>query len=138
MSPQRLAGLIAVAVAGCTSPFAGAGVGTCFDVVVDANSAGTNALFRARRCQGGGVTWGAILAQAHPGLSYDDEGDAVRVCGAQAAVDAVRQTYARLNSAPAALQQAMNATSAFFMECTEADGSPPRLPEPFAAPIEGR
>ncbi len=83
------------------------------------------------------MTWGAILARAHQGPSFDDEGDAVRVCGAQGDVNAVRTTYARLNADAVALEAAMNATSALLMECAEADGSPPRLPEPLPMPVEG-
>jgi hypothetical protein len=130
---------VALLLASCTSsaPAAPASPPSCVDVVAFDNSPGTNAVFQRRRCQGGGVTWGAILAAAHPGLAHADEGDAVRVCGAQGDVDAVRTTYARLNADAVALEAAMNATSALLMECAEADGSPPRLPKALSVPIEG-
>ena len=102
----------------------------CFDVLARDNSAPTAAVFSARRCQGGGVTWGALLAAAHgDGLTFDDEGDAVRVCGDPKRVDDVRQTYRRLNRDDVALRSAMGTTSALLMECLEADGRPPQLPK---------
>ena len=82
----------------------------CIDVTAENNSATTTALFSARDCQGGGVTWAALLnvltrrhgkvapAQAPPGAGWtgdvqslssadglalfaiDEEGDAARFC----------------------------------------------------------
>ena len=42
---------------------------SCFTVQASANSAGTTQLFKSRQCQGGGVTWSAILHRlaAHQG-----------------------------------------------------------------------
>jgi hypothetical protein len=34
---------------------------SCFTVEASANSAGTTQLFKSRQCQGGGVTWSAVL-----------------------------------------------------------------------------
>ena len=77
----------------------------CFEVAAGANSASTRAVFAERKCQGGGVTWAALLQvladrrgqveaveTATPGwtgavytlggarFSLDDEGDTVQFC----------------------------------------------------------
>ena len=89
---------------------------SCFTVQGSANSAGTTQLFKARQCQGGGVTWSAILHRlaAHEGTvgaslnrtpkgavgyarsiqfrgtttwySVDDEADAALLCAGDAAL----------------------------------------------------
>ena len=56
---------------GVTAPAASAQSAkpSCFTVQASANSAGTSQLFKSRQCQGGGVTWAAILHRlaAHQG-----------------------------------------------------------------------
>jgi hypothetical protein len=123
-----------VALLACTRPPAP----VCFDILARDNSEATARLFTARHCQGGGVTWGALLAAAHgDSFTFDDEGDAVRVCGAPNSVDDVRRTYRRLNSDEGALREAMSSTSALLMECLEADGTQPKLPaNMFPVPTE--
>jgi hypothetical protein len=109
----------------------------CFEIVVTHNSRATQALFDARRCQGGGVTWGAIVRAlarlrgvtegAH--LSIDDEGDAVQVCARDRKLSkALKRTYERLNHDGAELRRAMNEAPAWDLECLAADGSAPKLP----------
>src|SRR4051812_4917576 len=72
----------------------------CFDATPDTTSGEARALFAARHCQGGGVTWGAILgALAHrhgkARFTVDDEADAARFCSDDAQlVAAVRRDYA--------------------------------------------
>jgi hypothetical protein len=132
----------------------------CFDVTATANSPGTRALFEKRRCQGGGVTWSALLQvvaarqgrvasieEPVPGwtgdvstldgrarFSVDDEGDAARFCADDAALLAtVRAQLAHLNSDARELARAMGEAKAYELECTEADGTPPKLP-PLAPP----
>jgi hypothetical protein len=61
-------------------------------------------------------------------LTFDDEGDAVRVCGDSKLIDDVKKTHRRLNGNEEALRAAMSSTSALLMECMEPDGRPPRLP----------
>lgn len=133
----------------------------CFEATASGNSALTRSLFEARHCQGGGVTWSALLRvvaghlarldpvlEPTPGwtgsvykvdggglLSIDDEGDAARVCSGNAPLLAsLRDAYERLNGDAVALGRTMAQASALEMECLEADGSPPRLPDPFPVP----
>jgi hypothetical protein len=129
---------------------------TCFDVAAAQNSAGTQRVFAARRCQGGGVTWGPILdvlaarqgrVEELEGLppagwtggvsrldgtilfSIDDEGDSARFCAASPELVAtMRREVARLNDDADLLTRAMAAANALAMECLEADGTLPRLP----------
>lgn len=133
----------------------------CFDATTAANGASTRALFAARRCQGGGVTWAPLLQvlarrrgpgapvpveEPTPGwtgavytlngalFSVDEEGDAARFCSSDAGLfAAVRAGYQRLNADAGALRQAMAEASALEMECLEADGRTPALPS-FALP----
>jgi hypothetical protein len=135
----------------------------CFDVATTKNSPGTRAVFAARHCQGGGVTWGPLLRvlarrqgpfapvlEPTPGwtgavytmigganFSIDEEGDAARVCADDARLlDSLRDAYDALNGDAAALQRAMTEAPADEMECSEADGSAPQLPPmyPIATP----
>ena len=90
----------------------------CFDVTYAMNSRGTNAVFERRHLQGGGPTWAAILETVVRGYRpsvaadryrFDDEGDAVQVCAADAALrDAVRADYKRLNGNAKALEAAID------------------------------
>lgn len=90
----------------------------CFDVTYAMNSRGTNAVFARRHLQGGGPTWAAILETVVRGYKppvaadryrFDDEGDAVQVCAADAALrDAVRADYRRLNGNARALEAAID------------------------------
>jgi hypothetical protein len=134
----------------------------CFDVVAGKNSAGTRAVFDARHCQEGGVTWGAILSvlaerrgrvepveEETPGwgggvytlngqtrFSIDDEGDAAQFCSDDPSLlAAMRGDYNRLNGNADELKRAMAATTALALECNEPDGTPPQLPA-LAAPPE--
>jgi hypothetical protein len=134
----------------------------CFDVTTAQNSPGTRAIFEARKCQGGGVTWGAILEvvaarqgrvtpieEPLPGwtgsvstldgstrFSVDDEGDAARFCSdGPALVATMRREIARLNGDARELARAMGAAKALELECLEADGTPPKLPP--LAPMPG-
>jgi hypothetical protein len=149
-----LALLSAGVACGKRSPSAPAPI-ACFDVTAQQNSPGTLAVFEARKCQGGGVTWGAILEvvaarqgrvrpvdELLPGwtggvyllddgtrFSLDDEGDAVRFCSDGPALFAtMRREIAHLNGDGRALAQAMGAAKALALECLEADGTTPKLP----------
>jgi hypothetical protein len=116
----------------------------CLDVTADHNTAATSAVFEARHCQGGGVTWAAllaVLANRHGSstpveepssewtgdvrrlngtttFAIDDEGDAARFCSDDATlVDAIHHDYDRLNQDAAALRRAMAEGSAAALEC---------------------
>jgi len=132
----------------------------CFDVTVADESPGTRAVFEKRSCQGGGVTWSAILQvlAARQGrvapieeplpewtgdvsmlngrtrFSVDDEGDAARFCSDEPALLAtMRAGVARLNADARELVRAMGEAKAYELECLEPDGTAPKLP-PLAAP----
>jgi len=134
----------------------------CFDVTAAENSPGTRALFEKRRCQGGGVTWSALLhvvaarqgrvAPIEPPLpgwagsvytlnrqarfSVDDEGDAARFCSDQRALlTNMRTAVARLNADTRELGRAMGEANALELECLQADGTPPLLPPPNPLPV---
>jgi hypothetical protein len=127
----------------------------CMDVTAGHNTAQTHAVFAARHCQGGGVTWAgllhtlvrrrgstAALEKPMPGwtgdvqvlngrtmVSIDDEGDAARLCSTDVVlVETIRVDYERLNRDREALLHAMDDSSALKLECTEADGSMPAVP----------
>jgi hypothetical protein len=115
----------------------------CFDLTVGKNSATTTAVFEARQCQGGGVTWAGllrVLVKRHgpstvpdepvPGwtgdvrrlgattFSIDEEGDAARFCADDGAlVAAMRQESAALNASKAALEAAMDEADPLDLEC---------------------
>lgn len=134
---------------------------TCFEATASANGASTRAVFSARHCQGGGVTWapllqalakrrgpvtridertpgwtGVVYALSGTRFSIDDEGDAAQFCSNDAAlVSAVRADYQRLNADAGALRRALSEASAVEMECLEADGSVPAQPV-FVPPPE--
>jgi hypothetical protein len=134
----------------------------CFDVVASDNSPGTKAVFAARNCQEGGVTWGAILhvlAARHgslfeveaevPGwgggvymlngatLSIDDEGEVAQFCADDPRLVAqIRGDYQRVNGSAEELKRAMAGSTALELECNEPDGTPPKLPPLAAPPIE--
>jgi hypothetical protein len=115
----------------------------CFDIVGSRdNSRGTQSLFDARHCQGGGVTWGGIIravakrrgVEESERFTIDDEADAVRICADdRKLVQALKADYTRLNKDAAELARTMNEASALDMECLEADGSAPKLP-PLSQP----
>src|SRR5579871_216831 len=108
----------------------------CSDVTSSQNSPGTQKVFAARHCQGGGVTWDALLEvlAARQGVvesvdvppagwtgevsildgatlfSIDDEGDAARFCAASPELVAtMRREVARLNTDADALTRTMGA-----------------------------
>lgn len=147
---------------GCRKPPAPERI-TCFDARVAQNSEQTRQVFSARRCQGGGVTWAALLdvlarrrgsvspldapAPGWTGAVYtlngqtrfsiDEEGDGARFCAGTAELSAsIRRDYQRLNEDPAELRRAMSEASALAMECLEEDGSVPELPGPLPMPSE--
>jgi hypothetical protein len=128
----------------------------CFEVTVSNNSRQTSAVFAARHCQGGGVTWAPILGalarrqgsvapvvDATPGwtgavytlngrvrFSVDEEGDAARFCaGDRGLATSLRRAYQRLNTDADELRKAMTEASALEMECLEADGTVPQVPK---------
>jgi len=134
----------------------------CFEMTVAANSPGTRAVFEKRKCQGGGVTWSAILyvLAARQGqvaaieepladwtggvytlngrarFSVDDEGDAARFCSDEPALLAtVRAGVAHVNADARELGRAMGEAKAYELECLEADGTAPQLPPPAPAPV---
>jgi len=119
----------------------------CFTVTAEANSPSTLTLFEAKRCQGGGVTWAAILnvlvrrrgstravMEATPGwsgdvqilsgragatrVSIDDEGSAALFCSDSAALlKEVRSETKRLNESSAELARAMAEADPTALEC---------------------
>ncbi len=120
----------------------------CFDVVVRDNSLSTRNVLSAKRCQGGGVTWAAILGvlmqkrgpskaieAATPGwtgdvralswngktvrVAIDVEGDSARFCTDSGQILAdVRNDVARLNANPAELERAMREADPLALECS--------------------
>jgi hypothetical protein len=98
----------------------------CFDVAAEDNTAATNKVFEARQCQGGGVTWAALVhvvakRAGAPKASYsvDDEGDAAQVCSKDAALlKKLREGLKRLNQSADELRKAMTETSARELECS--------------------
>ena len=97
----------------------------CFTVAVDDNSEQTNALFEARDCQGGGVTWAGLLTQfarqrGSTRFTIDEEGDAAQFCtDAKDLHDAARAEVARLNADLKALRAALDSADALEVECGE-------------------
>ena len=136
----------------------------CFDVVVGDNSPSTRRVFGAKRCQGGGVTWAAIievLVQRRgpskavetetPGwtgdvralswkgktvrVAIDDEGDSARLCSDSDQVLAeVRSDVARLNASAAELERAMSEANPLALECFPDDASVSTLLKGMAPP----
>lgn len=131
----------------------------CFDVTTGQNSPPTRAEFDTRQCQGGGVTWGALLRvlvdrrgrvtvpeAPSPGmtgevllldgqrLSIDEEGDAARFCADDPKlVASIRADVDRLNHGRDELRRAMAEADALALECLlEADGG--AVPLPVAGP----
>jgi hypothetical protein len=126
----------------------------CFDATPANTSASTKKVFAARHCQGGGVTWAGILEvlarrrgsvtaveTPTPGwtgavymlgatrFAIDEEGDAARFCSDEPALlVSMRTEHARMNADEAALTRALNEAPALQVECSEPDGSPPKLP----------
>jgi hypothetical protein len=149
---RRLALLAAVAaIGGCAKKKI-----ACFDVAARDNSAATEAVFEARNCQGGGETWSGILhvlaarrgrvesvPDQVPGFSggvymlnsrarfsIDGEGEVARFCADDPGLlAAMRADYQRLNTDAAELKRAMAGAKALEIECDEADGTRPKLPE---------
>jgi len=161
---RRIA-LLALVVACVGCPKKQAAQRECFNVVVSDNSKGTEALFASRHCQGGGVTWGALLhvlaarmgrveavEDVTPGwtggvytmngrtrFSIDDEGDAAQFCAAGPILVAeMRRAYERLNHDAGELKRAMAETTALQLECAEADGTAPKVPALLPPPFEAR
>lgn len=157
-----LCGLVSVSIACPKRPLAESHQIGCFEVKAADNGPGTRALFEKRRCQGGGVTWSALLdviaarqgrvapiEEPLPGwtgavytlngqarFSVDDEGDAARFCSdQQALLTNVRAAVARLNADARELGRAMGQAKAFDLECLEADGTPPELPPLVPLPV---
>jgi hypothetical protein len=119
----------------------------CFDVLARDNSPSTRKVFSAKRCQGGGVTWAAIMEALvrrrgpskpveapTPGwtgdvravswkgknvrVAIDDEGDAARFCTDSDQVLAdLRSDVARLNGNGAELETTMGEADPLALEC---------------------
>jgi hypothetical protein len=128
----------------------------CFDVVANGNSPSTRKVFSAKRCQGGGVTWAAIMEallqkrgpskpveEEMPGwtgdvrvlswkgktvrVAIDDEGDSARFCTDSDQVLAdVRSDVARLNANAADLERTMGEVNPLALECNLDEASPSR------------
>lgn len=120
----------------------------CFSVVAEDDSPSTRALFEKKQCQGGGVTWAAILhvllrrrgpsqavEEATPGwtgdvrmlswsggptrVAMDDEGDAVLFCtDSQRLLDEIRNDVKRLNARRLELERAMGEADPTALECS--------------------
>lgn len=109
-------------------PPAAASEPSCVDFVVGDNTPETQAVFDARQCQGGGVTWAALLhvlvarhGQIDPRTYHiNPEGDAAQLCASPALVQAIRADYEQLNHDPAELRRAMAASNARDLECDAA------------------
>ncbi|MBN9159959.1 MAG: hypothetical protein J0I07_03260 [Myxococcales bacterium] len=125
----------------------------CFSVVAKDNSPSTRAVFEAKHCQGGGVTWAGILrvlvhrrgtskaVEAEtPGwtgdvrtlsweggstrVAIDDEADAALFCAdSQRLVDEIRSDVKRLNARAGELERAMGEANPFELECLPDDAS---------------
>ena len=112
----------------------------CFSATPANTSAQARALFAARHCQGGGVTWAPILealARRHgeTRFSVDDEADAALFCSDDAKLlAAVRRDYSMVNGSGEQLRRVMAQASALEMECNEADGTAPPLPKMNSLP----
>lgn len=116
----------------------------CFDATAEDLSAGTQAVFEARKCQGGGVTIAGLLdvlmqrrgridavleptpdftgsvstLDGHSRFAIDDESDDARFCTDDPdLLGAVRRDYEKLNADPQLLTTAMNETSPLALEC---------------------
>jgi hypothetical protein len=152
---------IALALAACAKNAASPSPISCFHATARRNSASTKLVFAARRCQGGGVTWAAILrtlagrrgrlapiATPTAGmtgdlmtlngtsrLSIDEEGDASRLCSDDPALLAsLRTDYERLNADAEELRRVMAETSPLDLECFGAGGGMPPMPAAFPLP----
>lgn len=127
----------------------GDGERLCFSVTAEGSSSSTRSLFEARRCQGGGVTWAAILnalvhrrgkthavEQPTPGWSgevqllswkrgtarfaIDDEGEAALFCtDAPDLLNDIRSEAARTNESASELARAMAEADPEALECSE-------------------
>jgi len=112
------------------------------------NSPSTRAVFEAKKCQGGGVTWAGLLnvlvqrrgssravAEVTPGwtgdvrtlswdggiarFAIDDEGDTARFCADSALlVSDIQNEVKRLNTEPAELERTMKEANPLALECT--------------------
>lgn len=123
----------------------------CFDVVAGDNSPSTRRVFRARQCQGGGVTWAAVMdvllqkrgsgrrvEEPLPGwtgdvralswkgktvrVAIDEEGDSARFCtDSNQLLADIRSDVARVNANPAELEHTMEEANPRALECFEDD-----------------
>ena len=121
----------------------------CLDLTVGGNSEATTAVFQARGCQGGGVTWAALLnalarrhgkasiveepstewtgdvqlldgADGSTLFSIDEEGDAARFCTrSRALLESITREAALLNHDAKELKKAMAEASAEGLECDD-------------------
>jgi hypothetical protein len=119
----------------------------CFDVVAQESTASTRAVFEAKRCQGGGVTWAGILgvlikrrgvsvpiedvtagwtgdvrtlrwAGGVTRVAIDEEGDAARFCAdSQRLVEETRSDVKRLQGDGAELARVMAEADPLALEC---------------------
>ena len=119
----------------------------CFSTVAEDNSPSTQALFDTRHCQGGGVTWAAIVEvllrrrgpseaveEVTPGwtgdvrvlswkggrtrVGIDVEGDAVQVCAdSHRLLDEIQSDVNRLNALRPELERAMAEADPTALEC---------------------
>jgi hypothetical protein len=137
---MRAALALLVLLAGCTKK---ASPRDCFDVTTAITSKSTREVFERRACQGGGVTWAAIIGvltrrEGTPELaaetgwtgdvkamqgglfSIDEEGDAARFCtNVPVLFERIRAEVRRLNGDPKALEEAMSETTALALECED-------------------
>jgi hypothetical protein len=125
----------------------------CFSVVAKDNSASTRAVFGAKHCQGGGVTWAGILGvlvrrrgttkaleTETPGwtgnvrtlswdggpsrVAVDDEADGALFCAdSQRLVDEIQSDVKRLNAQGPELERAIGEANPLELECLPDDAS---------------
>jgi hypothetical protein len=134
----------------------------CFDATAGKTTPGTRAVFAERHCQGGGVTWAELIRamlqrrgrvepvlEPTPGwsgevsalngrthFSIDEEADSARFCTDDAELlAAVQRDYERVNTDQGLLRKAMSEAPSLGMECLEADGGMPGLPDLLAGPV---
>lgn len=175
MTPARylspvVAALLLVALAACSKASkperAAAHERRCFHVVATDNSPSTRAVFEAKRCQGGGVTWAAILdalvrrrgtsepiEDEVPGwtgdvrtlswngdvarFAIDDEGDEALFCtDSDRLLQDVQADVKRLNGRAAELEGAMGEADPLALECFSDDSAVAKLLGRMARPPE--
>ncbi len=129
----------------------------CFDVRASDSSSSTRAVFAAKHCQGGGVTWAGILGvltkrrgtsrpieEPTPGwtgdvrilswdggaarIGIDDEADAARFCtDSPKLLASMRRDVERLNADRAELERAIGEAHLLALECLPEGMSPEEI-----------